>query len=167
MSVENAFAIGGQQRAARGGKRANLGIGRAYRHVERDRGGVADRARRGGEGAHLHQHALDVGVHDDGVRAIAFLADGAALAALLRVGQRLLIGAIGDPDAFEADAEPGLVHHREHAEHAAVFLADQVTDGAAMVAHGHGAGRRGVHAELVLDAARIDVVALPPASRRR
>jgi len=38
------------------------------------------------------------------------------------------------------------------------FLADQVTDGAALVAHGHGAGGGGVHAELVLDAARIDVV---------
>ena len=95
------------------------------------------------------------------------LADGAALAALLREGQRLLIGAVGDADALEADAEPGLVHHREHAAHAAVFLADQVADRAAMIAHGHGAGRRGVHAELVLDAARIDVVARARASRRR
>ena len=40
-----------------------------------------------------------------------------------------------------------------------VFLADQVTDGAAVIAHRHGAGRGGVHAELVLDAGRIDVVA--------
>ena len=86
-------------------------------------------------------------------------ADGAALAALLRECQRLLIGAIGDADAFKPDAEPGLVHHGEHAEHAAIFLADQVTDRAALVAHGHGAGGRSVHAELVLDAARIDVVA--------
>ena len=54
-----------------------------------------------------------------GSEPVVFLADGAALLALLRECQRLLIGAIGDPDAFEADAEPGLVHHREHAEHAA------------------------------------------------
>ncbi len=52
--------------------------------------------------------------------------------AFLRKGQRLLIGAVGNADAFEADAEAGLVHHREHAEHAAIFLADQVTDGAAL-----------------------------------
>ena len=91
----------------------------------------------------------------------ACLADGAALAAFLRERQRLLIGAVGDADALEADAEPGLVHHREHAEHAAVFLADQVADRAALVAHRHGAGRRSMHAELVLDAARVDVVACP------
>ena len=75
------------------------------------------------------------------------------------IGQRLLIGAVGDADALEADAEPGLVHHREHAAHALVFLADQVADRAALIAHGHGAGRRGMHAELVLDAAGVDVVA--------
>ena len=94
-----------------------------------------------------------------GSRPSPVLADGAALAAFLREGQRLLIGAVGDADALEADAEPGLIHHREHAEHAAIFLADQVADGAALVAHGHGAGGGGMHAELVLDAARIDVVA--------
>ena len=97
---------------------------------------------------------------------VALLADGAALLAFLRKGQRLLIGAVGNADAFEADAEAGLVHHREHAEHAAVFLADQVADRAAIVAHGHGAGRGSMHAELVLDAARIDVVAARRASRR-
>ena len=96
-----------------------------------------------------------------GSEPVAGLADGAALLALLRVGQRLLIGAVGDADAFEADAEPRLVHHREHAVHAAIFLADQIADGAAMIAHGHGAGGRGMHAELVLDAAGINVVALP------
>ena len=98
-------------------------------------------------------------MHDDRVEPVAFLAGGAALLAFLRKGQRLLIGAVGNADAFEADAEAGLVHHREHAEHAAIFLADQVTDGAAMIAHRHGAGGGGVHAELVLDAGWIDVVA--------
>ena len=98
-------------------------------------------------------------MHDDRIEPVALLADGAALSPLLRIGQRLLVGAVGDADAFEADAEAGLVHHREHAEHAAVLFADQVADRAAIIAHGHGAGGRGVHAELVLDAARIDVVA--------
>jgi hypothetical protein len=148
-----------QQRAARRGVSARLGIAGAGGDVERHRGGVADGARRRRQRAHLHQHPLDVGMHDDRIRTVAGLADRAALAALLRKGQRLLVGAVGDPDAFEADAEAGLVHHREHAEHAAVFLADEVADRAAVVAHGHGAGRRGVHAELVLDAAGVDVVA--------
>jgi len=51
------------------------------------------------------------------------LADGAALAALLRKGQRLLIGAVGDADALhEPDTEPGAWSIiREHTEHAAVF----------------------------------------------
>ena len=96
---------------------------------------------------------------DDGVHTTGLAAETAALAAFLRVGQGLLIGAVGDADAFEADPEPGLVHHRKHAEHAAIFLADQVADRAALVAHRHGAGRGSMHAELVLDAAWIDVVA--------
>ena len=91
-------------------------------------------------------------MHDDRIEPVALLADGAALLALLREGQRLLVGAVGDADAFEANAEARLVHHREHADHALVFLADQVADRAALIAHGHGAGRRSVHAELVLDA---------------
>jgi hypothetical protein len=149
-----------QQRAARRGVAADLGVGGAHGNIERDGGGVADGARGGGERAHLHQHPLHVGVHDDGVRAVAGLADGAALSALLRECQRLLIGAVRDADAFKPDAEPRLVHHGEHAEHAAVFLADQVADSTSLVTHGHGAGRGSVHAELVLDAACVDVVAL-------
>jgi hypothetical protein len=82
-----------------------------------------------------------------------------SLAAFLRECQGLLIGAVGDTDALQADGKTRLVHHREHALHATIFLADQVADGAAMVAHGHGAGGSGVHAELVFDAADIDVVA--------
>ena len=98
-------------------------------------------------------------MHDDCIRAVSVLADRLALLALLRISQRLLISTIGNADAFEPDAEPRLVHHREHAEHAAIFLADEIADGAAMIAHGHGAGRRGMHAELVLDARGKNVIA--------
>ena len=44
-------------------------------------------------------------------------------------------------DAFQPDAETRLVHHREHAGHAAIFLADQIAYRAAVIAHHHGAGR--------------------------
>ena len=59
-----------------------------------------------------------------------------------------------------ADRQPRLVHHREHAGQAAVLLADEIADGAALVAEDHGAGRRAVDAELVLDRMRAHVVAL-------
>ena len=85
--------------------------------------------------AHLHQHALDVGMHQDQAPSPRLAAERAALPAFLRKRQRLLVGAVGDADALEADAEPRLVHHREHAEYAAIFLADQAADGAALVAH--------------------------------
>ena len=88
-------------------------------------------------------------------------ADGLALAALLRVGERALGRGLGDADALQADIEPGRVHHREHAGQPLVLLADQPAGRAALVAERHGAGRRGVDAELVLDAGAAQVVAGP------
>ena len=85
------------------------------------------------------------------------------LLAVARIGERLLGGALGDRDALQADGKPGLVHHGEHAGHAAVLLADEVTGGAAAVAEDHRAGRRAMNAELVLDRMRAHVVA--PAGR--
>ena len=86
-------------------------------------------------------------------------AGGAALLALARIGERLLGRALGDRDALQRDREPRLVHHGEHAGHAAVLLADEEAGGAAAVAVDHGAGRGGVNAELVLDRMRARVVA--------
>ncbi len=106
----------------------------------------------------VEQHALDVGMRDDRAHAVMH-AGGPALLAVARIGQRLLRGALGDRDALQADAQPRLVHHGEHAGHAAVLLADQETHGAAVVAKHHGAGRRGVDAELVLDRMHAHVVA--------
>ena len=84
---------------------------------------------------------------------------GAALLASARVGERLLGRAFGNPDALQADCESGAIHHREHAGHAGIFLADQVAYRAVAIAHDHGAGRRAVDAELVLDRMGTDVVA--------
>ena len=83
----------------------------------------------------------------------------AALAALVRIGQRLLRRALGDGDALQADREARIVHHREHAIEPAVLLADQPADRAALVAIDHRAGRRAVNAELVLDRVAARIVA--------
>ena len=58
-----------------------------------------------------------------------------------------------------SDGEPRPVHHGEHAGHALVFLADEEAHRAAVVAVDHGAGGRGMNAELVLDRMRAHIVA--------
>ena len=80
--------------------------------------------------------------------------------ALAGVSQRLLGGGFGDADALHADRQPRAVHHGEHAGHAGILFADQKADGAAFVAENHGAGRRAVDAELVLDRMGAHVIAL-------
>ena len=102
---------------------------------------------------------MHVGMLDDRAHALARCARGAALAALARVGERLLRGPLGNGDALQPDAEPGVVHHREHAGEAAVLLADEPAERALAVAVDHGAGRRAVDAQLVLDGMAADVVA--------
>src|SRR5262249_45988183 len=81
------------------------------------------------------------------------------LLARARVGERLLSRALGDRDALQRDRQAGLIHHGEHAGHATVLLADKEAGGAAVVAVNHGAGRRGMNAELVLDRMGAGVVA--------
>src|SRR5882672_1602323 len=93
-------------------------------------------------------------------------ADRPALDALAGAVARLLISALGDGDALQPDIEAGAVHHREHAFDAAILLADQPADGAAIVAKGEDAGRAGMDAELVLEADGTDVVARAQAAVR-
>src|SRR5262245_15971571 len=97
-------------------------------------------------------------MRDDRART-RFHAGCPALFALARIGERLLGRALGDRNALQRDRQAGLVHHGEHAGHAAVLLADEETGGAAVVAIDHGAGRRGMNAELVLDRMGAGVVA--------
>ena len=99
-------------------------------------------------------------MRDDRARAFT-AAERSALPAVAGIGQCLLRGALRDRDALQPNRKAGLVHHGEHAGHAAVFLADQVTGGAPAVTENHRAGRRSMNAELVLDRMRAHVVAGP------
>ena len=83
-----------------------------------DGGRIADRARGLDLRLHRHQHAAHIGMRDD---------ETAALLAILRVRQCLLIRRLGDRDALHADIEPRGIHHREHSVEAAVLFADQPT----------------------------------------
>ena len=84
---------------------------------------------------------------------------GAALPALLGVGNGALRGALGHRHALRADRQARRVHHDEHDVEAAVLLAHQIADGAvALLAELHHAGRARVDAELVLDAGADHVV---------
>ena len=95
-----------------------------------------------------------------GRHAVAAALGGAALAALLGVGEGALRRPLGHRHALRADRQPRRVHHDEHDVEAAVLLADEVADGAlALLAELHHAGGAGVDAELVLDAGADHVVA--------
>ena len=60
-----------------------------------------------------------------------------------------------------ADADAGIVHHREHVSHPGLLLADEVADGAfAAVAERHHARRGGMNSQLVLERDDLEVVAL-------
>jgi hypothetical protein len=119
---------------------------------------VRQRARRLGLRAHAHQHAAHVRVMDDGDRA-ARAGQVARLHAVLCVAHRLLVRALGQADALHADAEARRVHHDEHVFEAAVFLADQRADRAAVIAELQHRGRAGLDAELVFDRHAMRVVA--------
>ncbi len=139
---------------------ARLGIGVMARPVDGAGGVVGERAHRLGLRAHRQQHTPDVGVVDDGIGVTGGRGDRPALDALPGEVACLLIGALGDGDALEPDIEARIVHHREHALHAAVLLADEEADGAAIVAIGEHTGRARMDTELVLEADAAHVVAL-------
>ena len=129
--------------------------------IEGGGGEIADGARRLRQRLHGQEHPAHVRMLDDGAHSGAGAPRRAALAALVGIRQRLLIGALRDGDALEADGEARVVHHREHAGETTVLLADEPARGAAAVAEDHRAGGRGMDAELVLDAVAADVVARP------
>lgn len=87
-----------------------------------------------------------------------------ALTAVQGIGEGVLIGAFGDADTLDADGEARRVHHHEHMGEATVRLTDQF--GTVAPSTAHDAGRRGVDAQLVLDADRAEGVAVAQRCRR-
>ena len=142
------------------GRLARRGVGMRMRLVDQHADPQRERAGALGEGLLDHQHAAHVGMHDDRIgRAVGILRprQRAALQAVARIGDRALIGRLGNAEALHADAEAGGVHHDEHRRHALVGLADQPAGGAVEVHH---AGGVGLDAHLVLEGAAADAVAL-------
>ena len=95
------------------------------RDVALQRGPEHQRARRFVERPDRHQHAPDVGMHDDRVGGLVRAlraGERAALQAVLGVGGGVLVGDLGLRQPLHADAEPRLVHHHEHRVEAAVRL---------------------------------------------
>jgi hypothetical protein len=80
---------------------------------------------------HLHQHPAHIGEVNDRETA-AILAR--ALQTVFGVLTGLLVSALGNRQALQADALAGVVHHGEHAGQAHVRLADQITDRAFRIA---------------------------------
>ena len=113
---------------------------------------------------HAHQHAAHVRVMDDADPLARLHADFPALDAIARVVERVLVGALCNRNSFDADFEPREIHHGEHELQAAVFLTNQITDGAVAVAVSHDARRTAVDAEFVFDGNAFDVVTLAEAA---
>ena len=131
------------------------------RHVvEIARAGQAERERALDDGLLLEQHALHVGVPDDGhgrLRRIPVI-DRPALVPLLGVADRLHVARIADHGAADADRDPRLVHHVEHAGEAPVGSTDQVCLARAVLAEAQQAIRDRAVAHLVIEAGHGDVV---------
>ncbi|CAM4413604.1 hypothetical protein PARU111607_17700 [Palleronia rufa] len=127
-----------QKRGPRGPRRVAGGIG----HV----GGHGGHQRDGARGVdlclHPGQHPAHVRVLHDGPRAARL-----ALHPVERIGQRMLIGGLGHADALHADAQPRVVHHREHRRHALVLFTHQPAPGTVVLHH---RGGRAVDPHLVL-----------------
>ena len=83
-----------------------------------------------------------------------------ALDAITRVGNRALIGALGNAHTFDADREAREVHHDEHKLETAILLTDQIADGTALVAVGEHRRWTRMNAELVLERYAVHVVTL-------
>ena len=150
MSVDQALAIGVSSSSRR--RAASRSTGLPARRARSAATAVDRQMARAASILRLHQH--QGAAHVRMVEQARGQGPGpgrAALLALQREGQRLLVGALGDAHALDADLQARGVHHHEHGRQALVRRADQLGRGALVE---HDAGRRGVDAELVLEARR-------------
>ncbi len=122
------------------------------RHVGERTGAFSQRA-------HRREHAAHVRMLNDRHGLFSRTVDRPALHAVLRIGNGFLISAIGDSNALHADTKARCVHHDEHVLEAAVGLADQVTDCAAVIAKLQHRGGARLDAQLVFDRHAMHVVA--------
>ena len=139
---------------------AHFVVRRDEQQIAVDRRPERERARAFVERFRVHQHAADVGVDDDRIgRAVRILraGDRAALQAILRVGDAVLIRDFRLREALQANAQARHVHHREHGVEAFVLHADQIADSVIVIEH---ARRVAVNAHLLFDLAADDAVAL-------
>ena len=130
------------------------------RDVAMRRGHIGERPGAFGQRAHGREHAAHVRVMDDRDRLLRRAIHRAALHALLRVGDRLLVSAIRDTHALHAHREACRVHHDEHVLETAILLADQMTDCATVIAKLQDSGWARLDAELVFDRHAMHVIAL-------
>ena len=114
------------------------------------------------------QHPAHVRVLDQRhLRGLRRRTHGPALQPLARIGQGLQVAGVAQGGGAQADADPGLVHHREHGGQAPVLGADEVADGARAPARREGTLTedgggvdRAAEAHLVVDPGQHHVVAL-------
>jgi len=83
-----------------------------------------------------------------------------ALHALTGIVEGMLARTFRQGNPLQAHRQARVIHHGEHIAQAFVFHTHQVAHGADIVSIGHSAGGTGVNTQLVLDADRVDIVAL-------
>ena len=98
---------------------------------------------------------------DDGNRLIIILARtrGPALLAFNGISQRMLRGALGNPDTLQADMQARIVHHCEHTCHAAIFRPNEPTYRAVIFTKRHNACGACMNAQLFFKADTGDIIA--------
>ena len=113
---------------------------------------------------HAHQHALHIGVVNNGNGFVGRAINRARLHAVVGVLHGFLISTLGQTNALNTHLETGGVHHHEHVLQTLVLFTHQVTNRALahfalVVAIQQHRGWRGLDAQLVFDGCAVHIVA--------
>ena len=112
-----------------------------------------------GAGTHEHEHALHVGMVNDGGRCVHAAVNWPALDAVFGVLHGFLVSPLSNGNALNAHGITRRIHHDEHVLQAAVFLAHQEANGATVVAILQDGCGAGLDAHFVLNAHAVHIVA--------